>query len=72
MVEILDEIAFLINKQKKINSEGVELARDYQEIVDENNKFKEKIRDPGAIIPPSSIKPYIFDEIFQHKLKKNP
>ena len=70
MVEILEEIGFLINKQKKINSEGIELTKDWEEIQDEKNKFREKIRDPDAIIPPSSIKPYIFDDIFQQKLKK--
>ena len=70
MVEIMDEIGLLINKQKIINSEGMELAKDWKEIQEENSKFYEKIKDPNSIIKISSLKPYIFEDIFQRKLKR--
>ena len=70
MVEIMDEIGLLINKQKIINSEGMELAKDLKEIQEENSKFYEKIKDPNSIIKISSLKPYIFEDIFQRKLKR--
>ena len=70
MVEIMDEIGLLINKQKIINSEGMELAKDWKEIQEENSKFYEKIKDPNSIIKISSLKPYIFEDIFQQKLKR--
>ena len=68
LVEILDEISFLINKQKRINSEGIELAKDWKEIQEENNKFYERIKDPNVMISVKSLKPYIFEDIFQKKL----
>ena len=68
MVEILDEISFLINKQKRINSEGIELAKDWKEIKEENEKYYEKIKDPNVMISVTSLKPYIFEDIFQKKL----
>ena len=66
----MDEIGLLINKQKIINSEGMELAKDWKEIQEENSKFYEKIKDPNSIIKISSLKPYIFEDIFQRKLKR--
>ena len=68
MVEILEEISFLINKQKRINSEGIELAKDWKEIKEENEKYYEKIKDPNVMISVTSLKPYIFEDIFQKKL----
>ena len=68
MVEILDEISFLINKQKRINSEGIELAKDWREIQEEHSKFYEKIKDPHSMIKVNSLKPYVFEDIFQKKL----
>ena len=68
MVEILDEISFLINKQKRLNSEGIELAKDWKEIQEENNKFYEKVQSPNAMISVNTLKPYIFEDIFQKKL----
>ena len=68
MVEILDEISFLINKQKRLNSEGIELAKDWKEIQEENNKFYEKVQSPNVMISVNTLKPYIFEDIFQKKL----
>ena len=68
MVEILDEIAFLINKQKTLNSEGFGLANDWKEIKEENAKFYEKVQEPNVMISVNSLKPYIFEDIFQKKL----
>ena len=69
MAEILEEIGLLINKQRILNSDGVLLSMEGKEIQEENAKFYEKIKDPKAIIPISSLKPYIFEDIFQKKLK---
>ena len=68
MAEILDEINFLINKQKRINSEGIELAKDWKEIQEENSKFYEKVQSPNMMISVNTLKPYIFEDIFQKKL----
>ena len=68
MVEILDEIAFLINKQKTLNSEGFGLENDWKEIKEENAKFYEKVQEPNVMISVNSLKPYIFEDIFQKKL----
>jgi len=68
MAEILDEINFLINKQKRLNSEGIELAKDWKEIQEENNKFYEKVQSPNMMISVNTLKPYIFEDIFQKKL----
>ena len=68
LVEILDEINFLINKQKLMNSEATELAKDWKEIEEDRNKYYEKTKDPHVMIRISSLRPYIFDDIFQKKL----
>ena len=68
MAEILDEINFLINKQKRLNSEGIELAKDWKEIQEENSKFYEKVQSPNMMISVNTLKPYIFEDIFQKKL----
>ena len=70
LVEILDEIGFLINKQKMINSEGIELARDWNEIQEQNTKFKESVKGRNVMISVTTLKPYIFEDIFQKQLKE--
>jgi hypothetical protein len=68
-VEILEEIGLLINKQRILNSDGILLSMEGKEIEEENAKYYEKMKDPKAIIPISTLKPYIFEDIFQKKLK---
>ena len=70
MVEIIDEISFLINKQKKLNLEGMELTKEEKEIKEENDKYYEKIHEPNVMISVTSLKPYIFEDIFQKKLQE--
>ena len=69
-VEILEEIGLLINRQRILNSDGILLVMEGKEIEEENTKFYEKMKDPKAIIPISTLKPYIFEDIFQKKLKR--
>ena len=70
MVEIIDEINYLINKQKKMNLEGMELTKEEKEIKEENDKYYEKIQEPNVMISVASLKPYIFEDIFQKKLQE--
>ena len=46
--------------------------KDWQEIKEENDKYYEKIKDPNVMISVTSLKPYIFEDIFQKKLHEVP
>jgi hypothetical protein len=68
VVEILEEINSLINKQKRIDDTGEALSRIWKETKSRNNRATNKLTEP---FPPTTIdtfQPYIFDEIFQKKL----
>ena len=67
LVEILDEIGSLINKHKNIDA-GQELTRIWKETKNENEKVENQLREPLPLTSIESLKPYIFDEIFQKKL----
>ena len=68
-VEILEEINNLINKQKKIDAEGEELSKVWMDANQENENVESKMREPFPPVTIESFKPYIFEEIFQKKLK---
>ena len=68
LVEILEEINYLINKQKKIDAGGEELSKVWIETRDENEKNVNKLSEPFPPTTIDSLKPYIFDDIFQKKL----
>ena len=68
LVEILEEINSLINKQKRIDDTGEALSRIWKETKKRNEMATNKLIEP---FPPTTIdtfQPYIFDEIFQKKL----
>ena len=67
VVEILEEINSLINKQKKIDS-GEELTKIWIDTKRENEKAVNQLSEPFPPTNIESLKPYIFDEIFQKKL----
>ena len=68
LVEILEEINYLINKQKKIDAGGEELSKVWIETRDENEKNVNKLIEPFPPTTIDTLKPYIFDDIFQKKL----
>ncbi len=68
LIEILEEINFLINKHKKIDAGGEELNKIWKETKDENEVAANKLSEPFPPTTIDSLKPYIFDDIFQKKL----
>jgi hypothetical protein len=68
LVEILDEINFLINKHKIIDAGGEELSKIWNETNDDNDKIINKLKEPFPPTTIDTLKPYIFEEIFQKKL----
>ena len=67
LVEILDEIGSLINKHKNIDA-GEALTKIWIETRNQNEKAENLLREPIPITNVESLKPYIFEEIFQKKL----
>ena len=67
LVEILDEIGSLINKHKNIDA-GEALTKIWIETRNQNEKAEDLLREPIPITNVESLKPYIFEEIFQKKL----
>ena len=67
-VEILEEISYLIYKQKKIDSVGEDLSKVWMDAKEENEEVESKIKEPFPPVTIESFKPYIFEEIFQKKL----
>ena len=70
LVEILEEINTLINKQKKIDAGGEELSKIWNETKIQNERTSNQLSEPFPPTNIESLKPYIFDEIFQKKLLK--
>ena len=69
VAEILEEMNNLINRQKKMDVEE-EFYNIHNETEKENEKVANKLKEPFPPINIGSLRPYIFDEIFQKKLKK--
>ena len=68
VVEILEEINSLINKQKKMDDIGGALSKIWKDTKNRNEIESNRLIEP---YPPTTIgtfQPYIFDEIFQKKL----
>ena len=68
LVEILEEINMLINKQKKIDAGGEELNKVWIETRDENERNVNLLKEPFPPTTIETLKPYIFEDIFQKKL----
>ena len=68
LVEILEEINMLINKQKKIDAGGEELNKVWIETRDENEINVNLLKEPFTPTTIETLKPYIFEDIFQKKL----
>ena len=59
---------FDLNKHKKIDAGGEELNKIWKETKDENEVAANKLSEPFPPTTIDSLKPYIFDDIFQKKL----
>ena len=68
LAEILEEINMLINKQKKIDAGGEELNKVWIETRDENERNVNLLKEPFPPTTIETLKPYIFEDIFQKKL----
>ena len=68
VVEILEEINSLINKQKRIDDTGEALSRIWKETKKRNEMQTNKLIEPFPPTTIDTLQPYIFDEIFQKKL----
>ena len=68
LVEILEEINMLINKQNKIDAGGEELNKVWIETRDENERNVNLLKEPFPPTTIETLKPYIFEDIFQKKL----
>ena len=68
VVEILEEINSLINKQKKMDDIGGALSKIWKDTKNRNEIATNRLIEPFPPTTIDTLKPYIFDEIFQKKL----